>query len=34
VILKQQLKNVMLVTTLQKGEYYDTNAEVVWNLGA
>jgi hypothetical protein len=28
-ILKQQLKNVMLVTTLQKREYYGTNAEVV-----
>jgi len=28
-ILKQQLKNVVLVTTLQRMEYYDTNAEVV-----
>jgi hypothetical protein len=28
-ILKQQLKNVVLVTTLQNREYYGTNAEVV-----
>jgi hypothetical protein len=28
-ILKQQLKNIVLVTTLQNREYYGTNAEVV-----
>ena len=28
-ILKQRLKNVVLVTTLQKRECYGTNAEVV-----
>jgi hypothetical protein len=28
-ILKQQLQNVVLVTTLQNKEYYGTNAEVV-----